>query len=326
MTTRKNHMAGLAVASACLALSCARSASVVARPATPATIVFSSRDSTTASLQLYLIAPDGTGRTRVTRSSEYSYNMPVWSPDRRWIAAVRSRAQDRQGTDLVLVRPSDGTDSVVARFPGDAYFPDWSADGSRLVVLAGSSYPAWAAIIVTVATGELRELLPPDTAITRLMPTWTRDGHLLVAENAKCRTRVFRVDALSGRTTLVLETDSLWLSTPAESPDGRDILLTGSEQSPCTPAQARLPTLDQDVYVMNADGSELRRLTHDPMLSNTPRWAPNGNEIVFASDRHASGNDWVTFQDSTELYVMRRDGSEVRRLTRNQVPDLHPHW
>lgn len=326
MARQREKWVKAVLASALLAMSCARANDGDSGGVETRDIVFVSRDSTSAALKLFTIAPDGSQRRRLSHINEYSYDMPVWSPDRRWIAAVRWQTSDRRGTDLVLVRPTDGSDSVVAHFPGEAYFPDWSPDGGRIVLLAGGAYPAWAVTIVTLASGVVRALLPADTAVTRLMPTWTRDEALLVAENTKCRTRILRIDARSGQESLLLATDSIWLSAPAESPDGRDILLTGSRQSPCTPVQAQLPHLDQDVYVMNADGSHLRRLTHDPMMSNTARWRPDGSEIVFASDRHASRNDWATVWDSTELYVMRRDGSGIRRLTTNRLPDNHPHW
>ena len=40
-----------------------------------------------------------------------------------------------------------------------------------------------------------------------------------------------------------------------------------------------------DIYVMNADGSNIRRLTSDPATDNAPRWSPDGKSLLFVSNR-----------------------------------------
>jgi TolB protein len=60
-----------------------------------------------------------------------------------------------------------------------------------------------------------------------------------------------------------------------------------------------------NLYVVDADGSNLRRLTNHEGLDYTPDWSPDGTEIAFLSDRDGF----------YELYAMDADGSNVRRLT-----------
>ncbi len=67
-----------------------------------------------------------------------------------------------------------------------------------------------------------------------------------------------------------------------------------------------------DVYVINADGMVLRRLTTRPGDDFDPSWSPDGTRIVFRSER--SGD--------SELWVMNADGTQQRRLT----PGLSPSW
>jgi TolB protein len=81
-----------------------------------------------------------------------------------------------------------------------------------------------------------------------------------------------------------------------------------------------------DVYTMNADGSELRRLTHRPGPEFDPSWSPDGTRIVYRdSRREINRND--------EIYVMNADGSHQANISRESgrfgagpgdVP-LHPH-
>ena len=67
---------------------------------------------------------------------------------------------------------------------------------------------------------------------------------------------------------------------------------------------------------MDADGSNLRRLTHSSGNDLLPDWSPDGTQIAFMSDRDG---DW-------DIFVMDADGSNLRRLTNNSGNDLFPNW
>lgn len=61
-----------------------------------------------------------------------------------------------------------------------------------------------------------------------------------------------------------------------------------------------------DIYVANADGSDVQRLTDAPGRDFEPAWSPDGSTIVFSSDRDDP--------DNAQLYLMNADGSNQRRL------------
>src|SRR5437763_1434865 len=88
------------------------------------------------------------------------------------------------------------------------------------------------------------------------------------------------------------------------SPDGKQIAF----------ASAR--TGNFDIWVMNADGSDQRRLTTNPTMDCWPAWSPDGKRIAFTSNR--DGN--------YEIYVMNADGTGQRNLTAHPAQDNYATW
>jgi dipeptidyl aminopeptidase/acylaminoacyl peptidase len=66
-----------------------------------------------------------------------------------------------------------------------------------------------------------------------------------------------------------------------------------------------------EIYVVEADGSSVRRLTHENHYNSSPAWSPDGN--------------WMAFVDDSTIYVMDIEGSDVYRLTDEHWND-DPTW
>ncbi|MBI1876421.1 MAG: Tol-Pal system beta propeller repeat protein TolB [Acidobacteria bacterium] len=90
---------------------------------------------------------------------------------------------------------------------------------------------------------------------------------------------------------------------PAWSPDGSKIAFWSNRDG------------NPEIYVMNADGSNPRQLTHHRASDASPTWSPSGNQIAFTSDRTGT----------PQIFVMDADGLNVRQITHASYCD-RPTW
>ena len=101
-------------------------------------------------------------------------------------------------------------------------------------------------------------------------------------------------------------------STPAWSPDSSQIAFGGYDKD-----------IDRyDIFLMKFDGTELERLTIRSGNNERPSWAPNGQLIVFESNR-SKGRD---VKDRPQIYVMHKDGSNQRLLPTGLYETQTPQW
>jgi len=75
---------------------------------------------------------------------------------------------------------------------------------------------------------------------------------------------------------------------------------------------------NNEIYVMNPDGTIEERLTDNPANDVFPAWSPDGTQITFSSDRHQAGN--------LDVYVMNADGTGVTQLTNSPGEDRGTSW
>lgn len=137
---------------------------------------------------------------------------------------------------------------------------------------------------------------------------WSPNGQRIVwqscRQGGKCGIRVMNADG-SGKRDLT--DNDHWNGNPVWSPNGRRIVFfSDRERDP------NLPVLERgmDLYVMDSDGSDVRRLTTSG-INVAPAWSPNGRQIVF---RGGDGN---------EIHIMNADGTD-QRLLRDMAG--HPIW
>ena len=75
----------------------------------------------------------------------------------------------------------------------------------------------------------------------------------------------------------------------------------------------------EEIYVMDGDGSNQRRVTTHPARDRLPTWSPDGKKIAFVSNRNNAN------KDHQQIWVIDADGKNPIRLTDGLV-DTYPDW
>jgi Tol biopolymer transport system component len=86
-------------------------------------------------------------------------------------------------------------------------------------------------------------------------------------------------------------------------------------------AFARLDSRDgqSHIFLIEPDGTDLRKLVTRPVQDNFPAWSPNGKRLAFEASQDPSGFN-------IDIYVMNADGSGVKRITKEPTHDRMPSW
>ena len=248
---------------------------------------------------IYVMHPDGTGLRRLTTSPAHD-DLAAWSPDGTRIAFTSTRSGDLE----IWVMNADGSDQHQLTFDrSNDYSPTWSPDGTRIAYRSDKDGDA--DIYSMRADGsDVRRLTTAHS--TDYSPAWGPDGRILFVSdrNSGGKQTLWIMNGDGSDQHPLTGAAFFWNQTrPAWSPDGKRIIFQ---------ADRDVPIGNTELYSMNVDTSDLRRLTTYPGKDDWPSYSPDGKHLVFARGQTPY---------SSEVYVMSVDGTDVHELT---LPRLRP--
>lgn len=243
------------------------------------------------------------------------------------------------GTNTALtlcITRSDGSERTELPFRRGVGFTAFSPDGSKIVYSTAQAYTdLWVyyldgspetPIALDVVASEAGDLSPSEPG----HPSWSRDGSKIAfSANAQDFNTgapvgardIYIMNPDGSNVVNLTNSDSLWYNGPSWSPDGSQLAFMGF-----APPQAE-PTIEAnfgDIYVINADGTNLRNITAGTPQASlvgyanvAPQWSPIDNRIVFSA-APAIGQRWGTWA----VYMIDSNGANLTKISADDNREL----
>lgn len=269
---------------------------------------------------LWISRPDGAERRRLTSDGAAGpYRSPKWSPDGRWIAAVR-RPPPPDLARFVLIDPRDTSVRVLSRQEVTGF--SWSSDARRIAVALGE-HGGSIVEVLDVATGEWRGLAagaaPAWSPVDDRIAFETRDGRIAVLGPAGDVTRIAAPEDVTAATRG--KTGIRALYRPAWSRDGKRLGFVAVEQGDA-------PDAVQYTVVSEArPGGPLHAYPIGPTghLHDFPQpvWSPRGDVFAATAVFHVPHVHllWLGDPRAAELRMLYQDGARFHFLNVAWSPD-----
>jgi TolB protein len=256
----------------------------------------------TATNQICIMNADGSGFRRLTTDNTRQHYYPSVAPDGR--SVVYAAFREPNIYEIYEIQLDSGSVIQLTNRLGNVNGPEISPDG-RLI-----------AFKLSTPTSDQIWLMNRDGSDPRPIPnaigwdpTWSPDGnYILFASNMQGAIQLFRIRLDGSELQKVSDLPAI-RGRSDWSPDGR-FIVTYSGQP-----------WERNVFIMNADGSNARMLSPSGGNSQGPSISPDGQWVAFTSyfDKYRDDH-------GCEIYIMRVDGTDVRRLTANDYCDYQPRW
>lgn len=218
---------------------------------------------------------------------------PTWSPDNQQISFGF--------IEEIFVMNADGSGiRQVTDEQGSIVDPVWSPDGQHIAFISNQDgdRDIW---VIDADGSDLRKVTDNREADNH--PAWSPDGQT-IAYSSGFPIAIQLINVAGGDSRPLVDSKDGYGWESTWSPDGQQIAFVSSRDG------------DDEIFIINVDGSDLRQLTDDSEKDGSPAWSPDGQQLAFTSDRDGD----------LEIYVMNADGSDVRQLTDNDVADEYPTW
>jgi Tol biopolymer transport system component len=244
---------------------------------------------------IYVMNADGSGRTNLTNHTAEDFDAD-WSPDGRRLAFSRYEA----GNGEVYVMNADGSGQVnLTNHAANDLLPTWSPDGR--IAFSSNRDGGDSEIVVMSADGS-GQVNITNNDDSDSWADWSPVASRIVFESDRDGDYdLWVMNAEGSNPTNITNTDSASEGEAVWSPDGTKIVYT----------------VENDVHVMNPDGTGDVTITNTADPEYSPDWSPDGTKIVY--ERDVDGMD-------LEIFTMNADGSAQTNITNRPGSDSVAVW
>ena len=231
------------------------------------------------------------------------------------IASVGVRVTEVPATALKIIGPTTALElSDVLPFAAEITFANgqvlygpatWTSSNAGVVKIDHADFSG--ATLAALAEGEATITISRDgLQATRNFKVYPRPTHDLIYnrwEDVQSRIMYLSL-AVDGLTPETLNAGAV-SRDPSPSPDGSQFVFAVSQVSLQGEQQ-------NDLYIVNKNGLNMRRLTSMPGIETAPQWSPDGAKILFQA----------TVGDRSDIYTINVDGTGMTNLTAGIPSDL----
>lgn len=257
-----------------------------------------------------------------SRNSNYDLYGTAWLPDYDASGehlAVSKITQD--GTTLFVVDEGQPARAILTR-KDFILAPSWSPDGKQIAVGAGA-FPGFSSPLEDKGTAQVGIVNADGSgfhfvtsgANSNAFPWFAPDGKHIV----------YRSEGPEGQGLRILNLDDHSVKVLTEAYDNFPVW------SPRGDLIAFMRQIDGFFQIMtiHPDGTGLEQLTHTKGNEAHTAWSPDGERLLFTSSRMGFKDEAVYTnnpQPYGEIFVMRKDGTEIEQLTDDQWEEGAPAW
>jgi TolB protein len=186
----------------------------------------------------------------------------------------------------------------LTRHPADDMYPAWSHTTGQLAFYSAREWSGTRGIYIADSNGQNAHPIKVGGAYY-WRPSWSADGQQLVFMMGYNEIRIINADG-TGEKSLTFGFSPVW------SPVQSEVLYYSDRPGDLTP----------NLYLVNADGTNVRHLTRNAEAEWDGVWSPDGTRMAFVSSK--TGN--------SEIYLRDTVSGTTRRLTLHPGEDMSPAW
>lgn len=273
-------------------------------------IVFTSDRAGGLSKEVFTMDWDGANMDQISNLRSISIS-PAWSPDGKKIAYtsyVKRVGAKFRNADMLIHDVASGKRSIISYRQGINSGAAFASDNRHiyLTISQGSNPDIYKMTFDGTLVGKITN--GPAGAMN-VEPAISNDGKLAFSSDRAGRPMIYTANA-EGNDVKRITFAGVFNSSPAWSPDGKKIAFAGQNDG------------NFDIFVMNADGTGMIRLTsakkaNGRMASNEdPSFSPDGRFVMYTSNRTGKN----------QIYISTVEGTEERRVTNDSHNYYKPKW